>query len=72
MTHGFADRVDNVRIIDALRNQANTFRGETPQECAAAFIDICDIKDQIYGFAVADCLLATGLNQFGALRGNLA
>jgi hypothetical protein len=67
-----ADRVDNVRIIDALRNQANTFRRETPQECATAFIDICGIKDQIYGFTIADRLLAAGLNQFGALRGNLA
>jgi hypothetical protein len=67
-----ANRVDKVRIIDTLRNQANTSRRETPQECATAFIDICDIKDQIYGFAIADRLLTAGLNQFGALRGNLA
>jgi hypothetical protein len=67
-----ADRVDKVGMIDTLRDQANTFRREAPQKCAAAFIDCRDIEHEIYGFAIPDRLVAAGLNQLDACRGNLA
>jgi hypothetical protein len=59
-------------VIDALRDETNTRRGEAPQKWVGAFIDSRDIEPEIYGFTIPDSMLAAGLNQFGASRGNLA
>jgi hypothetical protein len=59
-------------MINARRDQANALRGEAMQQCEAAFIDARDVEDEIYGFAIADLLLAARLSHLDAGGGNLA
>lgn len=65
-SHRCADRIDNVGMVETLRDQANTFRREAPQKRTDAFINGYDIEHKVHGFAIPERLVAVALYEFCA------